>query len=105
MTSSSYTKPSPTQSQPIINKDSINIEEGLQAIKNELIKEEPTILAKPTPIITSFANTQSALRNLKSSKTTIISIDELEREINASPDNNFDENKTPFGDWLNEKKN
>lgn len=105
LTSSSYTKPSPTQSQPIINKDSINIEEGLQAIKNELIKEEPTILAKPTPIITSFANTQSALRNLKSSKTTIISIDELEREINASPDNNFDENKTPFGDWLNEKKN
>jgi predicted DNA-binding WGR domain protein len=38
-------------------------------------------------------------------KSNIISIDELEREINASPDNNYDTSISPLGDWLDEKKN
>lgn len=77
------------------------VEDGLKAIREELIK--PTNKTN----ITTFANTQSALRNLKpeSKKSNIISIDELEKEINASPDNNYDTSISPLGDWLDEKKN
>lgn len=101
LTSSSYAKKAP---QPQKKQEPINIEEGLEAIREELTKDTSVSTLKPTPIITSFASTQSALRNLKpEKKTNIISIDELEKEINASPDNNFDEHKTPFGDWFNEK--
>ncbi len=77
------------------------VEEGLKAIREELTK--PT----PKTNITTFASTQSALRNLKPEikKSNIISIDELEREINASPDNNYDTSISPLGDWLDEKKN
>ena len=33
----------------------------------------------------------------------IISLDELEKEIDASPDNNYDEYAYPFGAWLDDK--
>ena len=98
LTSSSYTKKD-------VKKENvmpvIDIDEGLKAIKEELISEKNT---KTFSAIPNFSNTQSALRSLKqeTSKQKIISLDELEKEINASPDNNFDEKKTPFGDWLNE---
>ncbi len=82
-----------------VEKNDINIEEGLEAIRKELTQNK-------TNVISSFSNTQSALRNLKQENhAKIISIDEIEKEINASPDNNYDENKNPLGDWLNEKKN
>ncbi len=72
----------------------------------------------PAPIINSFSNTQSALRDFKSAATPnprkphdtppqkrkIISLDELEKEINASPENNYDEYAYPFGSWSDEKK-
>ena len=38
-------------------------------------------------------------------KAPVISLDELEQEINSSPDNNYDEYAYPFGAWLNDKKN
>ncbi len=76
------------------------VEEGLKAIREELTKPAPKTN------ITTFASTQSALRNLKpEKKSNIISIDELEKEINASPDNNYDTSISPLGDWLDEKKN
>ena len=40
---------------------------------------------------------------LEAKEESIKTKNELEKEINASPDNNFDEHKTPFGDWFNEK--
>ncbi len=88
------------QSKPLPTTQNI-VEDGLKAIREELIKP-----ANKTNI-TTFANTQSALRNLKpeSQKSNIISIDELEKEINASPDNNYDTSISPLGDWLDEKKN
>ena len=81
----------------------INIEEGLKAIRQELISEKP----KSTQTITTFASTQSALRNIKPTvqKAKVISVDELEKEINASPENNYDTSISPLGDWLDEKKN
>ena len=87
----------PSASEPI------NIEEGLKAIRQELISETP----KTTQTITTFASTQSALRNIKPTiqKSKVISVDELEKEINASPENNYDTSISPLGDWLDEKKN
>lgn len=96
------------------------IENGLNAIRREIlsaptINPEPDI--PPAPKISNFDNTKSALRNLKdtsnknftssASKTerTIISLDELEKEINASPENNYDEYAYPFGAWADDKKN
>ena len=35
----------------------------------------------------------------------VISIDEIEKEINASPENNFEDMAYPFGAWSNGKKN
>ena len=107
LTSSSYVSTkkrptkteTPTKEQP---KDKINV------VKEEPIaKPTPDVSIKKTTIISNFNNTNSALKNLKqdSKKTNVITVDELEKEINASPDNNFDEKKIPFGDWLDEKKN
>lgn len=98
-----------------------NIEDNLRAIRNEILAE-PTLAANtkdipPAPRITEFNHTQSALRNFKqdfpaskpstTKKTlkTIISLDELEKEINASPENNYDEYAYPFGAWMNDKTN
>ncbi len=99
LTSSSYSKAKQTTQKPI----KPSIDEGLEAIRNELTKKAPS----PKTNITNFSNTQTALRNLgtinKNSK--IISIDELEKEINSSPENNYDTSISPLGDWLDEKKN
>ncbi|MCM1322619.1 MAG: hypothetical protein NC218_00345 [Acetobacter sp.] len=87
-----------------------DIDNSLKAIRNELLTE-PT----PAPKITDFSNTHSALQNMKQShsqisptpknKKSIISLDELEKEINASPENNYDEYAYPFGAWMNDKNN
>ena len=107
LTSSSFNTPKKTAPAPA-EPQKIDIDEGLKAIKEELIKDSPkqTVSSSYATKINNFSNTQSALRNLKKEalKSNIISIDELEKEINSSPDNNFDEKTTPFGDWLNEKK-
>ncbi len=95
-----------------------NIEEGMKAIREELLSSSSND-QKPE-IIKSFANTQNALRNLrtepsfdhtkskpktKPNKTNkVISLDEIEREIEASPDNNYDEYASPFGAWIDDKK-
>lgn len=143
----------------------LNIDAGLKAIRNEILSTEasaavpattaPADDTNATPIIKSFAHTQTALRNLKKSpysakimkthkqtlqenpaqspsllhflpagkfplnslnlrfhrqhkphaekKQKIISLDELEKEIDASPDNNYDEYAYPFGAWLDDK--
>lgn len=78
--------------------------------------QEPTIT--PAPVINNFDNTETALRNFKNTtsvsfqdsfnnaakKHKVISLDELEKEINASPENNYDEYAYPFGTWSNENK-
>lgn len=64
-----------------------------------------------SPISNSFGDAAPALQNLKNTnkstseptKRKIISLDELEKEINASPENNYDEYAYPFGNWPNEK--
>ena len=99
LTSASY-----TQSKQIKkNTPNPTIDEGLAAIRDELIKKTPS----PKAGIATFSNTQSALLNIKSENKNakIISIDELEKEINASPENNYDTSISPLGDWLDEKKN
>ena len=105
---------------PRITTEENDIDAGLRAIREEILtpdntKREPLT---PAPIISGFTQTQSALREIhtptnNNSKTPaetprkapVISLDELEEEINASPDNNYDEYAYPFGAWLNEKNN
>ena len=53
---------------------------------------------QPKPAV-SPANTNHTQRKNKK----IISLDELEKEIDASPDNNYDEYAYPFGAWLDDK--
>ena len=93
-----------------------NIEEGMKAIRDELLSSSKS--EKKPEILKSFANTQNALRNLrtepsfeqaqsksKQSKAgKIISLAEIEKEIEASPENNYDEYAYPFGAWIDEKK-
>lgn len=97
-----------------------NIDEGLRAIRKEILTpdikdREPQ--APIAPVISGFTQTESALHNMRiatnnnektsqkipSRKAPVISLDELEKEINASPENNYDEYSYPFGAWLNEK--
>ena len=103
-----------------------NIDASLKIIRNELLAPSSPAKTKQQPIIKSFANTQTALRGLKkepsfsipetdasttkpsaqsSSKRPVISLDELEKEINASPENSYDEYAYPFGAWSDDKKN
>lgn len=83
--------------------------------RHTLDTTHPSHLAAPT--INSFDNTQTALHNFKASsnqtpasrgnvqnKRNSISLDELEKEINASPENNYDEYAYPFGNWSDDKK-
>ena len=95
-----------------------NIEEGMKAIREELLSSSST--EKKPEIIKSFANTQNALRNLRAEPSfehtkskskakqnkanKVISLDEIEKEIEASPDNNYDEYAYPFGAWIDDKK-
>lgn len=96
-----------------------NIEKGLNAIKQELLSSSPFMSTDKefpsAPTITSFDNTQSALRGFRKNekqtanplkeRKSVISLDELEKEINASPENNYDEYAYPFGAWVNDKTN
>ena len=112
----------PTLSEPSVkpeNDNATKIEEGLHIIREEILAEpkekEPDI--PPAPIISSFSQTQTALRDIKNSteikekptqplekkKIPVISLEELEKEIEASPENNYDEYAYPFGAWLNAK--
>lgn len=92
------------------------ISEGLRAIKKELTSNNEEKEFTPAPSIISFSHTQAALRNIKQQsnkkipdtpkvqpKQNIISLEELEKEINASPDNNYNELAYPFGAWKNEE--
>ena len=116
--------PTDVSSKEDASKPNQDIDAGLKAIRDELLATSPQ--KERPPLIKSFANTQSALRNLKKEPNfsateqdqpavqaqknikkdkPVISLDELEKEINASPENNYDEYAYPFGAWLNEKKN
>lgn len=67
----------------------------------------------------AFSQTPSALRQMKPQqrrlsdrqgsfkerKTPVISLDELEKEINATPENNYNEYAYPFGKLFDDKKN
>lgn len=109
------------QQEPSIDKESVqipqnNIEEGMKAIRDEILSSSTK--EKKPEIIKSFANTQNALRNLRTEPSfehpqpktkpnkanKIISLDEIEKEIEASPDNNYDEYAYPFGAWIDDKK-
>jgi hypothetical protein len=99
-----------------IDEKEQTIAEGLQAIRDELIPNKEEKEFTPAPSIISFSHTQAALRNIKQQNTkkaietpktqpkqNIISLEELEKEINASPDNNYNELAYPFGAWKNEE--
>ena len=109
------------QEETLSTNEPNNVEEGLRAIREEILtpdtKKEKN-LEPSAPIISSFSQTESALRSLHTvtnktrqpsqgelRKAPVISLDELEKEINASPENNYDEYAYPFGAWLNEKNN
>lgn len=53
---------------------------------------------QPKPAVSPATQTIRKEKNKK-----IISLDELEKEIDASPDNNYDEYAYPFGAWLDDK--
>lgn len=103
---------------PPVQKDDESIESGLRAIREEILspqKKEPEPIISPN--ISSFNQTQMAINNIKRSplvpptsdtkkrQAPVISLDEIEREINASPENNFDDMAYPFGAWTNGKNN
>lgn len=107
----------PTSEAP--QQPSLIIENGLRAIREEILtptadndkKAEPI-----APIISDFKQTEQALRSItphqkekkpatESKKTPVISLEELEKEIASSPENNYDEYAYPFGAWLNGKNN
>lgn len=117
----------PLTEEPLSFPSFFNEEQRLKAPSNKTQRQqiaEPALSASqqnisPAPIINSFANTQSALHSFKQMeapyfdnstpantqpKRKIISLDELEKEINASPENNYDEYAYPFGTWSDEKK-
>ena len=92
------------------------IAEGLQAIKDELTPNKEEKDFTPAPSVISFSHTQAALRNIKQqnnrktieapkvhTRQNIISLEELEKEINSSPENNYNELAYPFGAWKNEE--
>lgn len=92
-----------------------DIDDSLKAIRNEILTE-PKLSASnldipPAPHITDFSHTKSALQSFNQDLPTskqvskTISLDELEKEINASPENNYDEYAYPFGAWMNDKNN
>lgn len=111
-----FRHPDKTETQPINNPDN-----ALKAIRNEILPEHNFTLntqnVPPAPRITEFNLTQSAIQNFKQTASTsknttskktppkLISLDELEKEINASPENNYDEYAYPFGAWMNDKNN
>ena len=100
-------KSEPIKKEEPINTNTINIEEGLRAIRKELTspKEQTTKNIPIAPKLTSFSETNTALRAIKNDRPHhIISVDELEREVNASPDNNYDKISNPLGEVLNDKK-
>lgn len=93
-----------------------NINDSLTAIKEELISSQEDEEIMPAPSVANFGHTNAALRSIKQEKQPknteqqktaknqkIISLEELEKEINASPENNYDEFAYPFGDWKNDK--
>ena len=100
--------------EPVLTKAAPEeIEAGLKAIREELYASSEN--KEKEPVMSNFTQTQLALRSIKNSKeekvvknerkAPVISLDELEQEINSSPDNNYDEYAYPFGAWLNDKKN
>lgn len=114
----SNSEPEALEPIPPVHKDTESIESGLRAIREEILtpqRREPEPIK--TPNIPSFNQTQIAIRNIKKTNLTpsplsspkrqapVISIDEIEKEINASPENNFDDMAYPFGAWSNGKKN
>lgn len=108
--------PEETLSFPSFFKEDYSTLKHRQSLKEET-KRTALETAKqeipPAPTINNFDNTHTALRNLKAAaapifkdenkalpnKRDIISLDELEKEINASPENNYDEYAYPFGNW------
>lgn len=111
--------PSSAKIEPTISHNE-EIDEGLSAIRREILSPEPAseekapIIEPVAPVITGFTQTQIALRDIKNSsskpekeerKIPVISLEELEKEIDASPENNYDEYAYPFGAWLDGKKN
>lgn len=110
--------------EPTISPQAVeeSMDSGLRAIREELLNSTPTSAEKKEfhpipPRISSFTKTQQALHNIKvnaekkypetpkiKKQAPVISLAEIEKEINASPENNYDEYAYPFGTWANEKK-
>lgn len=97
---------------PLKNKKDVNF---LHTDESQMQENRAPALGK---ITSDFSQTQSVLRKMKyerenlqngktSSKekrTPVISLDELEKEINATPENNYDEYTYPFGKLFDDKK-
>ena len=90
-------------------------EEKIIPINPQIPEETKTESAvKETTIISGFTATQNALRNLKTPfistedttrKREKISLDDIEKEINASPENNYDEDEYPLEVLFDGKNN
>lgn len=104
--SSLFRQPVSTDFKAVKNpEDSINLKERLA---------EPTLSTNtpdipPAPRISEFntphLTTTGTKTQTKKASAPLISLDELEKEINASPENNYDEYAYPFGVWTNDKNN
>lgn len=96
------------------------IDSGLKAIRDELLFVPQEAVEEEEPFAPvsakNFSSVPAARYEVKKEPVfddeagkdeiqnkKIISLDELEKEIDSSPENNYDEYAYPFGAWLNDK--
>ena len=94
-------------------------EEDFGYLQNREQKVEEDNVPTLGQVTTDFSRTQSVLKQMKRQqgflsdrknsfkerKTPVISLEELEEEINATPENNYNEYAYPFGKVFDDKKN
>lgn len=91
-----------------VNDTVSTIDSNLEAIRDELLSVKSN---ENKYGVTEFSKTRQALNNLKmqtnkkAKNKKIISIEELEKEINSSPENNYNEYDYPLGAINNDKNN
>lgn len=90
------------------SENTSSIDVNLEAIRDELLSAKST---NKNDKVAEFSKTKQALNNFKKqtnrkiTNKKIISIEELEREINSSPENNYNDYDYPLGVINNDKNN
>lgn len=93
-----------SEKEPVFNKNNENTQantpekSGTEPLAPSFSPRREISAKQPKSAVSPATQTTRREKNKK-----IISLDELEKEIDASPDNNYDEYAYPFGAWLDDK--